>query len=215
MFSITFLYPDVTEVSFQSESTSSTLTSIDGLSAKEYILIAVCSLILGLIYVASVFLYIHVKRYKTRTSGNDNGTETVQRKSDYQPNDEVTFGNGFNRSSYDRSSGSITGGALNERHNNLSRNMSLNGLGNEEQGVIKSNPLLKHYPNLSDNSGFASDMSNSNSECGEERVSSHELMKNVSFLANTIIEYHEINYFPVVFGFRFSDAKSKSRTQFQ
>lgn len=60
--------------------------------------------------------------------------------------------------------------------------MSLNGLGNEEQGVIKSNPLLKHYPNLSDNSGFISDMSNSNSDCGEEHISAHELLKNVSAL---------------------------------
>lgn len=168
-------------MSFQSESTSSTLASIDGLSAKEYILIAVCSLILGLIYVASVFLYIHVKRYKSRGSGNDTDNNGSQRKSEYQQNDEVTFGNGFNRSSYDRSSGSITGaGVLPDRHKNLNRNMSLNGLGNEEQGIIKSNPLLKHYPNLSDNSGFISDMSNSNSECGEEHIT-HELLKNVSF----------------------------------
>lgn len=169
-------------MSFQSESTSSTLASIDGLSAKEYILIAVCSLILGLIYVASVYLYIHFKRYKNRTSGNDNEDDGPQRKSEYQQNDEVTFGNGFNRSSYDRSSGSITGAVLPDRHKNLNRNMSLNGLGNEEQGVIKSNPLLKHYPNLGDNSGFISDISNSNSECGEEHISTHELLKNVSFI---------------------------------
>lgn len=175
-----FFNLDVTEVSFQSESTSSTLATMDGLSAKEYILIAVCSLILGLIYVASVFLYIHVKRYKTRNSGNDNDSNGPQRKSDYQPNDEVTFGNGFNRSSYDRSSGhSMTGAVLPDRHKNLNRNMSLNGLGNEEQGIVKSNPLLKHYPNLSDNSGFVSDMSNSNSECGDEHISAHEILKNV------------------------------------
>lgn len=169
---------DVTEVSFQSESTSSTHASIDGLSAKEYILIAVCSLILGLIYVASVFLYIHVKRNKSRASGNSNDADGSQRKSEFQQNDEVTFGNGFNRSSYDRSSGSITGGVLPDRHKNLNRNMSLNGLGNEEQGIIKNNPLLKHYPNLGDNTGFISDMSNSNSECGEEHIT-HEILKNV------------------------------------
>lgn len=172
---------DVTEVSFQSESTSSTLPTIDGLTAKDYILIAVCSLILGLIYVASVFLYIHVKRYKSRSNGNSNGDDVLQRKSDYQQNDEVTFGNGFSRSSYDRSSGSMVGsGGIVDRHKNLSRNMALNGLGNEEQGIIKSNPLLKHYPSLSDNSGFISDMSNSNSECGEDRISAHDLAKSVS-----------------------------------
>lgn len=184
-FSIYFKNLDVTEVSFQSESTSSTLASMDGLSAKEYILIAVCSLILGLIYVASVFLYIHVKRYKARVSTNGNDNDGLQRKSEYQQNDEVTFGNGFNRSSYDRSSGSITGGGLPERHKNLNRNISLNGLGNEEQGVIKNNPLLKHYPNLSDNSGFISDMSNSNSECGEDHITAHDILKNVSYNMTT------------------------------
>lgn len=175
-----FVSVDVTEVSFQSESTSSTLPTIDGLTAKDYILIAVCSLILGLIYVASVFLYIHVKRYKMRSNGNANGDDTIQRKSDYPQNDEVTFGNGFSRSSYDRSSGSMVGSGMVDRHKNLNRNMSLNGLGNEEQGIIKSNPLLKHYPNLSDNSGFISDMSNSNSECGDDRINPHELAKSVS-----------------------------------
>lgn len=176
------------------ESTSSTLASIDGLSAKEYFLIAACSLLLGLAYAVSVFLYVHVKRYKARASnGGQDGTDGVQRKSDYQPNEEVTFGNGFNRSGYDRSSGSMTGGTggaggglPSDRHKNLNRNMSLNGLGNEEQGVIKSNPLLKHYPNLSDNSGFISDMSNSNSDCGEEHISAHELLKNVSALQKKI-----------------------------
>lgn len=185
-------FTDVTEVSFQLESTPSTLASIDGLSAKEYFLIAACSILLALAYAVSVFLYIHVKRYKARASnGGQDGTDGAQRKSDYQQNDEVTFGNGFNRSGYDRSSGSMTGGnggagggggLPSDRHKNLNRNMSLNGLGNEEQGVIKSNPLLKHYPNLSDNSGFISDLSNSNSDCGEEHISAHELLKNVSAL---------------------------------
>lgn len=144
----------------------------------------------------SVFLYIHVKRYKARTSnGGQDGNDGVQRKSDYQQNDEVTFGNGFNRSTYDRSSGSMTGGGgggvgglPSDRHKNLNRNMSLNGLGNEEQGVIKNNPLLKHYPNLSDNSGFISDMSNSNSDCGEEHISAHELLKNVSVIEIVIVK---------------------------
>lgn len=170
----------MTEVSFQSESTSSTLPTIDGLTIKDYVLIAVCSLIAGLIYVASVFHC--VKRYKTRSNGNPNGDDVLQRKSDYQQNDEVTFGNGFNRSSYDRSSGSMVGGGggIGDRHKNLNRNMALNGLGVEEQGIIKNNPLLKHYPNLSDNSGFISDMSNSNSECGEDRINAHDLAKSVS-----------------------------------
>lgn len=180
------------------------MASIDGLSAKEYFLIAACSLLLGLAYAVSVFLYVHVKRYKARASnGGQDGVDGAQRKSDYQQNDEVTFGNGFNRSGYDRSSGSMTGGnggagggLPSDRHKNLNRNMSLNGLGNEEQGVIKNNPLLKHYPNLSDNSGFISDMSNSNSDCGEEHISAHELLKNVStLLKKQSMEIHQFTFY--------------------
>lgn len=154
-----------------------------------------------------------MKRYKSRGSGNDNDNDGTQRKSEYQQNDEVTFGNGFNRSSYDRSSGSITGaGVLPDRHKNLNRNMSLNGLGNEEQGIIKSNPLLKHYPNLSDNSGFISDMSNSNSECGEEHIT-HELLKNVTFHLN-FFNIFLWKILKLIFIFHscyfFADAKCKS-----
>lgn len=153
---------------------------MDGLSTKEYILIILGILILSLIYVASVFLYIHVKRYKLQENGNGNDNKTPQQKSDYQQNDEVTFCNGFTRSGYDRSSGSMNGGGPSDRHGNLNRNMSLNNLVNEEQGVIKSNPLLKHYPNLSDNSGFISEMSNSALDCADNRVNNHGVFKSVS-----------------------------------
>lgn len=162
----------MTEVSFQSEATSSSITSIEGLTAKEYIVIALCSLILGLIYVASVFLYIHVKRNKNRSNdseANGNNPPGNAPKSNFPPNDQVTFGNGFNRGNYNRSISSING----DRLRNSARDVSLNGLGNEEHGIVKNNPLLKHYPNLSDNSGFTSDLSNSNSD--EERAITNEI----------------------------------------
>lgn len=174
----------MTEVSFQSEATLSSIVSNEGLTAKEYILIAVCSLILGLIYVASVFLYIHVKRYKSRLTSiirdaENDGGNGAGKTSEYGQNDQVKYGQGFGRNgNYNRSISSTNGM---ERMSGSTRKMSLNGLGNEEQGVVKSNPLLKHYPNLSDNSGFTSDMSNSNSECDDERAISHEIIsKNVS-----------------------------------
>jgi len=44
----------------------------------------------------------------------------------------------------------------------------------EDMGIVKNNPLLQHFPQLSErehNSGFASDISNSNSECEmEEKI---------------------------------------------
>lgn len=181
------LFADVTEVSFQSEATLSSIVSADGLTAKEYILIAVCSLILGLIYVASVFLYIHVKRYKSRLPpiGQDADTEgghAAGKTSEYGQNDQVKYGQGFGRYGNHNRSITSTHGIGERRMSGSSRKMTLNELGNEEQGVVKSNPLLKHYPNLSDNSGFTSDMSNSNSECDDERAISHEIIsKNVSY----------------------------------
>lgn len=180
-------FADVTEVSFQSEATLSSIVSTEGLTAKEYILIAVCSLFLGLIYVASVFLYIHVKRYKSRLStigldAENNGGNAPGKASEYGQNDQVKYGQGFSRSGNYNRSISLTNDIGEHRMSGSARKMSLNGLGNEEQGVVKSNPLLKHYPNLSDNSGFTSDMSNSNSECDDDRAISHEIIsKNVSF----------------------------------
>ena len=40
--------------------------SSSGLSASEYVAIAVCSVLLGLIYVASVLMYLHVRRRRRR-----------------------------------------------------------------------------------------------------------------------------------------------------
>lgn len=156
------------------------MPSIEGLTAKEYIVIALCSLILGLIYVASVFLYIHVKKNKSRSAESEESGANASSgapKSSFPPNDQVTFGNGFSRGSYNRSVSSTAG----DRHRSSGRDVSLNGLGSEEHGVVKSNPLLKHYPNLSDNSGFASDLSNSNSERDDERAITSDISaKNVS-----------------------------------
>ncbi|XP_058830263.1 uncharacterized protein LOC131689293 [Topomyia yanbarensis] len=166
---------NVTEVSFSSE------THIDhqsGLSTKEYIVIAICSLCLGLIYIASVFLYIHMKKRK-RGTGDDDDANTIKNDySSYQQNDQVTFGVGLGsqvnpfggqpRNSFVGRGGSQrqTGAA---GHRGISTAMNV-GLHAEEMGIVKNNPLLKHFPNLSDNSGFISDNSNSVSEFEDDRM---------------------------------------------
>ncbi|KAL1501004.1 hypothetical protein ABEB36_006410 [Hypothenemus hampei] len=54
---------NVTEVAFSLEAQSnSESSSSESLSVSEYIAIGVCSVLLGLIYVASVFLYLHLKK---------------------------------------------------------------------------------------------------------------------------------------------------------
>ncbi|XP_050072929.1 uncharacterized protein LOC126561023 [Anopheles maculipalpis] len=163
---------NVTEVSFASETH---IEQQSGLSTKEYIVIAVCSLCLGLIYIASVFLYIHMKKRKSRSGSNDDGNGLKNDYSTYQQNDQVTFGVGMGaavspfggqaRASFigrnalggsQRQGGGPTIGPH--------RGLTSVGLHAEEMGIVKNNPLLKHFPNLSDNSGFISDNSNSVSE---------------------------------------------------
>lgn len=64
-FPIYIIFIDVTEVSFSTDLNGGELTSNgDGLSMSEYVTIGVSSVLLGLIYVASVFLYIHLRRRK-------------------------------------------------------------------------------------------------------------------------------------------------------
>lgn len=129
-------------------------------------MIGVCSLILGLIYVATVFLYIHIKKkkVKVKAEGSKRRAETSSAELGYCKNDEVTFGNGFvrNDSAFSLSS-------LIEQRSNQSSCRRNSSCIKEEIGVVKSNPLLKHFPNLNDHSGFSSDLSNSNSEC-EDKV---------------------------------------------
>ncbi|XP_053674439.1 uncharacterized protein LOC128724743 [Anopheles nili] len=164
---------NVTEVTFSSETH---VEQQSGLSTKEYIVIAVCSLCLGLIYIASVFLYIHMKKRKSRSGSNDDGSGLKNDYSTYQQNDQVTFGVGMGaavspfggqaRASFigrNALGGSQRqgGGPAVGPHRGLVGGVGLHA---EEMGIVKSNPLLKHFPNLSDNSGFISDNSNSVSE---------------------------------------------------
>ncbi|KAJ8925891.1 hypothetical protein NQ315_009743 [Exocentrus adspersus] len=67
---------NVTEVAFIPDAHSSDINSEgDHLSFSEYIAIGVCSVLLGLIYVASVFLYIHLKKRNSSESSDKNGLD--------------------------------------------------------------------------------------------------------------------------------------------
>jgi hypothetical protein len=176
-FSFIFSFADVTEVMFASETQIDEQTG--GLSTKEYIVIAICSLCLGLIYITSVFLYIHIKKKKNPSDAETGGDDTLKNDFTYQQNDQVTFGTGIGRASQISSFGGVARSSLSGRSSvgGSQRQMDHRSMGatnmnlpNEEMGVVKNNPLLKHYPNLNDNSGFMSDTSNSNSEFEEMRA---------------------------------------------
>uniref|UniRef100_A0A336LWW9 CSON004347 protein n=1 Tax=Culicoides sonorensis TaxID=179676 RepID=A0A336LWW9_CULSO len=161
---------NIAEVLFASESQIDE-SHFMNLTTKEYIVIGISSLCLGLIYIASVFLYLHIKKKKALT--ND-GLQDRKDDYTYHQNDQVTFGAGISCGMF---GGQTRSSLLNlSSMNGSQRRSSGNSIGGplhtEEIGVIKSNPLLKHYPNLantaSDNSGFVSDNSNSNSEFDDD-----------------------------------------------
>lgn len=160
---LTFKYcADVTEISFQADSSSTLAATFDSMHTKEYIVIGVCSLILGLIYVASVFLYIHMKRKKINTKpekAKTRGGDSSSAELGFSKNDQVTFGTGFVRNDSAYSLSNLVDQPGSRRNSSGIK---------EEMGIVKNNPLLKHFPNLNDHNGFASDLSNSNSECEEK-----------------------------------------------
>lgn len=65
---------DVTEVAFSLEAHSDSEDSDgDSLSISEYVAIGICSVLLGLIYVASIFLYLHLKK-RNSSKNSDKGS---------------------------------------------------------------------------------------------------------------------------------------------
>ncbi|CAD7077306.1 unnamed protein product [Hermetia illucens] len=157
---------NVPEVLFQSEN-SNLSAPPEGFHTKEYIVIGICSLILGLIYIASVFLYLHVKKRKTQLAEANNAKHGPDSKN--PKNDQITYGVPFSRTE------SFYSGITEARNSQRSNRSQIlgggNGMGNDEMGIVKNNPLLRHFTSLSDNSGFVSDRSNSNSECDDGKKS--------------------------------------------
>jgi hypothetical protein len=74
-----FLVADVSEVAFSPDAHSAG-TNSNHLSVSEYVAIGTCSVLLGLIYVASVFLYVHLRkrREKSRKPEDQNLTSAEE-----------------------------------------------------------------------------------------------------------------------------------------
>lgn len=61
------------EVLFSPDTSVDTHTS--GLSISEYVAIGICSVLLGFIYVASVMLYLHIRKRRRESSNADDSSE--------------------------------------------------------------------------------------------------------------------------------------------
>lgn len=166
---------DVSEVTFQSEATSILTTPIGGMTTKEYIVIGICCLLLGLIYVSSVFVYLHMRKRKTREQAlRRNSLNDFNNDINYPANDQVRFSIPFGHNGPLYSTcGSMT--TTNEPHSCA----SISSL-KEDIGIVKSNPLLKHFAQFNEShSGFVSDISNSTGDC-EIEVNFNDLVKQVT-----------------------------------
>lgn len=157
---------------------------------------------------ASVFLYLHVKKRKIRIEEAAAMASAIGQLP--MKNDQVTFGAGFSRSGSlstygsQLNAGSLMSGGSRRNSGRMLHSPTVSGGvgggvdGNVEEsnaGIVKNNPLLKHYPlglgvgggaGCGDGSGFSSsagDLSNSNSECDDDMAIENAtmLMKNVSF----------------------------------
>ncbi|XP_070140847.1 serine-rich adhesin for platelets [Drosophila kikkawai] len=165
---------NVPEVFFQPANSTTLASTSDGMTMREYVVIGICSLLLGLIYVASVFLYLYMKKRKRHSSRNS--LDNLANDINYPKNDQVTYGAPFSRVGSIYSANSMgLGGTGNDPNHRTSI-----GSHKEDMGIVKNNPLLQHFPQLSErehNSGFASDISNSNSECEmEEKIKTSVLV---------------------------------------
>lgn len=126
-------------------------------------------------------MYLHVK--KRKRSGASGDRSNTSDKEDVEgidnnayKNDQVAFGQGFMRMGGGGGGSSIYGSKSNSSltgRNSQNRNGSMRSLSastpREEMGIIKSNPLLKHFPNLNDSDVEMANNS-SNNELDEESV---------------------------------------------
>lgn len=120
---------------FSPDARSSDDTSAAGLTVSEYVAIGISSILLGLIYVASVFLYLHIKRKRGK---NEVSPEAPAKNSGKLKKEHLKV---IDEIKNDRGS------------------LVRNSIDTNEDGVIKNNPLLgigRHFHTRKDND-FESD----------------------------------------------------------
>lgn len=69
----TLSFADMHEVLFSADNSLDSNTN--GLSISEYVAIGICSVLLGFIYVASVMLYLHIRKRRRESSNADDDSD--------------------------------------------------------------------------------------------------------------------------------------------
>lgn len=123
-------------------------TTNSTLSVTEYVAIGICSILLGLIYVASVFLYLHLRKKKTNSRSSRRSSRSIR---------------------------------------------------DNEEGIVKSNPLLSissHF--LPGETGY-SDTNSSDNEAAPDIIKHHEDRKKQVRMSNPkMIIKHYVPVFSVI-----------------
>ncbi|XP_063385956.1 uncharacterized protein LOC134671989 [Cydia fagiglandana] len=112
---------NVTEVQFAPNAQTSGATATSGLTVTEYVAIGISSLLLGLIYVASVFLYLHIRKRKKGSEATEASSRRLK--------------------SLKNKNGSIITERDIVRINN-ERVQSIPSSLDTDDGVVKNNPLI-------------------------------------------------------------------------
>ncbi|CAH0401265.1 unnamed protein product [Chilo suppressalis] len=139
---------NVTEVQFASNAQTLEASNTSGLSVTEYVAIGLSSLLLGLIYVASVFLYLHIR--KRRKAGSDEDSSSTKRIKGLKKKD---------------------GSIITERDIVRVTNERVQPLTNvigQDDGLVKKNPLLNMTRQYHESKSFPVSDSGSNVSDSED-----------------------------------------------
>ncbi|XP_014365921.2 uncharacterized protein LOC106716814 [Papilio machaon] len=147
---------NITEVQFAPNAQTAGTVVTSGLTVTEYVVIGISSLLLGLIYVASVFLYLHIRKRRKAASEENNARKLKSIKS---------------------KDGKIITERDIVRINNERIQKLPNVLG-QDDGVIKKNPLLSRQYHDS-KGGFPSDSGSNVSDSDDFAGSSSRSEENV------------------------------------
>ncbi|XP_059060780.1 uncharacterized protein LOC131853764 isoform X2 [Achroia grisella] len=163
---------NVTEVQFAPNAHTSEGSNTSGLSITEYVAIGISSLLLGLIYVASVFLYLHIR--KRRRAASNEGT--INRLKGIKKKD---------------------GSIITERDIVRVKNEIIQSLPStlgQDNGIVKKNPLLNIPRQFHEVKSFPSDSGSNISDSedfGDSSVKSEDHVFN-NQITSAVVHHDEI-----------------------
>ncbi|XP_060805642.1 uncharacterized protein LOC106132540 [Amyelois transitella] len=160
---------NITEVQFAPNAQTSEVVTSTGLSVTEYVAIGISSLLLGLIYVASVFLFLHIR--KRRKAASENG--------------------GINRfKGLKKKDGSV----ITERDIiRINNERPLSKALGQDDGIIKKNPLLAITRQFHETKSFSCDSGSNISDSEDLAESSSRSEDHIynSQVTSAVVHLHQ------------------------